>query len=232
MLNKSLFICYSTPNYSKLTNIFLNSLKELNVTNINHIIDTPSSKLLENSGFQTDLWFYCTRNKINHLINVLNNYETYIDIQYFIFTDCDINYIKNNINEWNNLEKNIINENKDIYFMHENVSNDVNSGFFVIKNNNNINNIINFFIEVLKTIDITDKSNMPFGDQTIINNLKHTINYGFISNDYVIFGTNIYNKNCCLFHHAVGCIDVNDKIKQINYIKLRFESKYTRNKRR
>ena len=41
--------------------------------------------------------------------------------------------------------------------MRENTSNDINSGFFVIKNNNNIKNIIKFFIEVLQTIDITEK---------------------------------------------------------------------------
>ena len=34
MLDKSLFICYSTPNYSKLTNICLNSLHDINVNNI------------------------------------------------------------------------------------------------------------------------------------------------------------------------------------------------------
>jgi len=63
---------------------------------------------------------------------------------------------------------------------------------------------------------------MPFGDQTIINNLKHIINYGFIPNDYVVFGSTIFNINKSLFHHAVGCIDVDDKIIQINKIKMAF----------
>jgi hypothetical protein len=44
------------------------------------------------------------------------------------------------------------NENKDIHFMREDSSEDVNSGFFIIKNNDNITNIINFFIEVLQTM--------------------------------------------------------------------------------
>ena len=221
MLKNSLFICYSTPNYSKLTSIFLDSLNNINVKNINHLIDNPST-LLKDTGFQTDLWYYCVRNKINHLINVINNYNNLHDIKYFIFTDCDIIYIKNNINEWYNLEEFIIKQNKDIYFMREDVTDDVNSGLFIIKNNGNIKNIINFFIEVLKTIDITEKNKMPFGDQSIINSLKNKINYGFIPNDYVIFGKQIFNKNKSLFHHAVCCIDVEDKILQINYIKSLF----------
>jgi hypothetical protein len=180
------------------------------------------SILFENTGFGTDLWYYCVRNKINHLINVLKNYDCLNNIKYFIFTDCDIIYIKKNINEWYNLENYIQNENKDIHFMREYLSDNVNSGFFIIKNNYNITNIINFFIEVLQTIDTTEKVKMPAGDQSIINNLKNKINYGFIPNDYVVFGSNIFNINKSLFHHAVCCRDVDDKIKQINQIKMAF----------
>ena len=221
MLNKSLFICYSTPNYSKLTNLCIKSLNDINVTNIEHKLDNPTISF-KNTGFQTDLWYYCIRNKLNHLIDILNNYDNLIDIQYFIFTDCDIIYIKKNVKEWYNLENYIINENKDIFFMREDTSNDVNTGFFIIKNNNNIKNIISFFIEILQTIDITKKNNMPFGDQSIINNLKNKINYGFIPNDYVIYATTIFNKNKSIFHHAVCCRDVDDKIIQINQITSAF----------
>lgn len=219
MLDNSLFICYSTPNYSKLTDIFLDSLKSINVENINHMIDNPDYDLYKNTGFQTDLWYYCVRNKINHLINVLNTYNTLPDIKYLIFTDCDVIYIKKNIHEWYNLENYVINENKDIYFMRESNSDKVNSGLFVIKNNNYIKNIINFFIEVLQTIDMTEKNNMPDGDQSIINELKNNINYGFIPNEYVIFGEDIYNKKKSLFHHAICCKDVDDKILQIKMMR-------------
>jgi uncharacterized protein (DUF1015 family) len=126
------------------------------------------------------------------------------------------------VNEWHNLEKFITNENKDVYFMRESRTNNVNSGFFIIKNNNNIKNIINFFVEVLQTIDTTEKRHMPLGDQSIINKLKNKINYGFIPNDYVIFGNTIYNIDKSLFHHAVCCRDVDEIIIQINQIKSRF----------
>lgn len=221
MLNRSLFICYSTPNYSKLTHICLESLNSINVKNIIHKIDNPSI-LYQITGFQTDLWYYCIRNKISHLIDVISNSCNSIDIEYFIFTDCDIVYVEKNINEWHNLEKFITNENKDVYFMRESRTNNVNSGFFIIKNNNNIKNIINFFVEVLQTIDTTEKRHMPLGDQSIINKLKNKINYGFIPNDYVIFGNTIYNIDKSLFHHAVCCRDVDEKIIQINQIKSRF----------
>jgi hypothetical protein len=218
MLNYSLFICYSTPNYSKLTNIFLDSLKNINVKHIEHLIETPILNLLNESGFQSDLWYYCVYNKIKHLVNILSIYDTFSNIKYFIFSDCDIIYLQNNIDEWNNLEYYINNDNKDIYFMRENISDDVNSGFFIIKNNENIEKIINFFTEVLQIFNITNKNKMPFGDQTIINNLKNKINYGFIPYDYIIFGKHIFNKNKSLLHHAIGCKNIDEKINQINNI--------------
>jgi hypothetical protein len=181
-----------------------------------------NTNLFKNTGFQTDLWYYCVRNKINHLIHVLKTYESLNNIKYFIFTDCDIIYIKKNKNEWYNLENYIQNDNKDIHFMRESSRNEVNTGFFIIKNNDNIKNTINFFIEVLQTMDTTEKVKMPYGDQSIINNLKNKINYGFIPNDYVILGTIIYNRNKSLFHHAVSCNDVDEKIIQINQIKPYF----------
>jgi len=106
--------------------------------------------------------------------------------------------------------------------MREDTSNDVNSGFFIIKNNDSISNIIEFFVKVVQIMDSTDKNQMPLGDQSIINKLKHEINYGFIPNDYVVFGTNIFNINKSLFHHAVCCRDVDDKIMQIIQIKCFF----------
>lgn len=218
MLDKSLFICYSTPNYTKLTNLFLDSLQSIHVTRIEHLLDNPDAELLKQTGFRTDLWYYSVRNKIQHLINILHKYTLSTDIHYFIFTDCDIIY-KNNITEWYNLEKYIHTTDKDIYFMRENTSERVNSGFFIMKNHN-IQNMIDFFTEVLETMDNTDKNDMFLGDQTVINNLKPKLNYDFIPNSYVIFGTDIYDIHKALFHHAVWCKDVDEKIKQIEYINV------------
>ena len=239
MIDKSLFICYSTPNYSEMTNVFLNSLHDIKANNINHMIDDKAPVAIDEScpwsGLsvsRSDLWYYCIRSKINHDIKVLKDYHNLKNIKYFIFTDCDVIYIKKNVHEWYNLENYIQNTNKDIYFMREGGSDEVNSGFYVIKNNNNIQNIMNFLVEVLQTIDATEKPATPLmgadpsvtrflwiEDQYIINNLKNKINYDFIPNDYVVHGDRIFNINKSLFHHAVGC---SDKMIQINKIKSAF----------
>jgi len=223
MINKSLFICYSTTNYQKVTDIFIESLNEIKVKNINHLLEEPCKTLLDQTGFRTKIWYYSVTNKIKHLIDTLINNKT-DGIEYFIFTDCDVIFFSKNINEWLNLEYFIKENDKDIFFMRENISNDVNSGFFIIKNNSNIYDIINFFNKVYYELQNTRIEEMRLGDQTIINNLKNEINYDYIPNEYTIFGENIFDKNKSLFHHAVCCMDTDDKIKQINVIKtLLFE---------
>ena len=209
-----------------MTNVFLNSLHDIKANNINHMIDDKAPVAIDEScpwsGLsmsRSDLWYYCLRSKINSLIKVLKDYHSSKNIKYFISTDCDVIYIKKNVHEWYNLENYIQNTNKDIYFMRDGGSAEVNGGFYIIKNNENITNIINFFVEVLQVMDTTEKAEMPLGDQSIINNLKNKINYGFIPNDYVVFADGIFNINKSLFHHAVGC---SDKMIQINQIKSAF----------
>ena len=225
MLDKSLFICYSTPNYSELTNMFLDSLRDINVNdnNLKHTLDCSTTEMFKETGCKSDLWYYCNRAKLRHFISVIKNHKLLTHIKYFISTDCDIFYIKKNIDEWSNLESFMQNENKDIYFMRESTTNDINGGFYIIKNNDNITSIIDFLTEVSKIFDLSKNAEVPMGEQQIINNLKYGINYGFIPNDYVVFGTSIYNSNKSLLHHAVGCGDVPDKILQINNVKKVFE---------
>jgi hypothetical protein len=219
MIYKSLIICYSTPNYESLTHIFKSSLLSIGIKedNICHKLDIPKEELMSKEGFQTNLWYYCLLSKIKHLIdtlekekekNINNSYE------YYVFSDCDIFYMKQNKQEWDNLESYIINTENQIYFMQDEGFDNVNSGFFVIKKNY-IEEAIAFFKEVYITMGITKKSDMQFGDQTIINNLKHKINYGLIPNEYVIYGKTIYNKKKALFHHAVSVGSIKGKIKQI-----------------
>jgi hypothetical protein len=102
--------------------------------------------------------------------------------------------------------------------MRENTSNDINGGFYIIKNNKNIYQIINFFIEVLNILSNSNKKDIPYGDQTIINNLKSTINFDYIPNDYMIWGENIHNINKSLLHHCVCVGDIKGKLKQISQI--------------
>jgi len=225
ILNQSLFICYSTPNYAEMTKLFLKSLNNIGVvSNIDHKIDYPDSSLMTTSGFRTPLWYHCIEQKLIHLVNTLKIKKSVSTIKYFISTDCDIIFIQKNIAEWKHLEYYINSQSKDIFYMRESSKNEINGGFYIIKNNANIDKIITFIEKIIEELHISMNNNdkitqIPLADQSIINNLKETINYGYIPNEYVIWATDIYNVNKSLFHHAVCTHNIAEKIEQINYVK-------------
>lgn len=229
MITDSLIICYSTPNYEKLVTMFKSSLYSIGVKdeNIKHKLDIPTDNLLSNTGFQTPLWYFCAYNKLKHLQNMLEEYKNK-PYKYIIFSDCDIQFFAKNKQEWSSLEKYIIESTNDIFFMRDDMEQytltDVNGGFYIIKNNNNINTIIDFFSNACKLILETPIEKMPYGDQNIINNIKNTVNYGFIPNEYIVYGTKIFNKNMSLFHHAICTKDVSDKIEQMDLVRDFFSS--------
>ena len=64
---------------------------DINVNNIKHMkdmLDVSGKK----TGFRSDLWYMCIKNKIKHLINTLKNNLN--NIKYFISTDCDTIHLK------------------------------------------------------------------------------------------------------------------------------------------
>jgi len=204
----------------------MESLKAIGVKNINHKLDDSKVVLdgQHKAGFGSDFWHYCVKAKIKHLVNTLKDTKS-VSPKYYIFTDCDVRMIQKNVTEWDSLQKYIDKEkpDKDVFFMIEGTSRDVNTGFFIIKNNTNLPQTISFFEQVLEIMEKSKIGEMPFGDQSIVNNIKDQLNFDFIPSEYVIFGNTIFNKNKCLVHHAIGTIGTNDKVLAMNDMKINIE---------
>ena len=110
--------------------------------------------------------------------------------------------------------------------MRENDTTDVNCGFFIIKNNDNLTNIINFLDKIYNIMIVTEPKDMLLGEQTLINQYKYEINFGYIPKEYVIWGSCVFDKNKSLFHHPVCCFNQQEKIQQISDIKTIFKNSY------
>ena len=96
LLDNSLIIAYSTPNY-KLRDNFINSLLKINFNkdNINLFIDNVMTKdqdVVSNSN----IWIKIKIKKLKNLIDILKNNITNINYKYFISSDCDINFLTDN----------------------------------------------------------------------------------------------------------------------------------------
>ena len=217
MLNNSCFICYSTKNYQPLTEICLRTIKQMGIndSNIYHKLDDIESSD-KKTGFQTKFWYYCVKNKIKHAVDtIIENKDKY---QYFIISDCDIRYIRQNKNKFNNLEKFINKNDNNFFFMKEFDSKNINSGFFIIKNKE-IDNSIDFLNKAFHILDKNKPNKFPYGDQSVINEIKQNIKYDYIPNKYVVWGTKIFNKKYAILHHSVCAKNVKEKMQQIKFIK-------------
>ena len=127
-MNQTAYIVYSTPNYKRLYNNFFFSLVGIGVDakHIFHKLDNPNIK---GRGFQSNLWYYCVRKKVEHFKTILK--EQIKNYKYFICSDCDIVFIYKNKQEWDNLYKFVDNSDKQIFYMQEGENEGINAGLTV-----------------------------------------------------------------------------------------------------
>ena len=224
LLHESIIICYSTPNYEPLTNIALESLYKININsnNIKHKLDILPD--LKDTGFMGDLFYYCIIKKVKHLVDMLKQYKN--TSKYYISLDLDIWFIENNIHHWDNLQSFIDNNPNHVFFMKESTNSEANGGFFIIKNEN-IDETITFFENIYHKLITTPRNELRMLEQELINNDKHLIKYDYIPTEYVVWGEQIFNSSKSLFHHAVCCKNIQEKMFQINSIKQIFMTKMT-----
>jgi hypothetical protein len=218
MLENFLIICYTTPNYERITEHFLNCLDTITVPKANICIkrDIPPIELMQKEGFKSNLWYYCLITKFKHLIDsLILNKDKY---DYYISSDCDIQFLYHHIDKWYDLEEYMKTNNKDIYFMREGLTEEVNGGFYIICNQN-LDSTINFLKSVYDEMIITPYSKMELGDQTIINKkIIGMTNIGKIPLQYVVWGHDIYDHTNSLVHHAVQTSGTIDKMVQMKKV--------------
>jgi len=217
-MNQTAYIVYSTPNYKRLYNNFFFSLVGIGVDakHIFHKLDNPNIK---GRGFQSNLWYYCVRKKVEHFKTILK--EQIKNYKYFICSDCDIVFIYKNKHEWDNLYKFVDNSDKQVFYMQEGENEGINAGFCIIKQNY-VKEMISFYDIILEKMSVTPRVEMPLGDQTFVNHLQADINYEYIPNIYIVFGWTIFNNKTALIHHAIGSEQINGKLNQIISIKKKF----------
>jgi hypothetical protein len=230
LLNESLIIAYATQNY-ELKDNFLSSLKDLQIDNKN--ISLFIDKNLQEDGnviANSNLWKQCKINKLKNLIDVLKKNYNNSKYKYFISSDCDIWFINENEKEWDNLQQYIDNMNKDIFFMAEGEDLDgrggfsINNGFFIIKNNDNLIDIIIFLTNIYNKVSNINISDLPYlVYHHIFNDDKYNINFFYIPNDCCVWSYRIFNYDKALLHHPVCSETIDQKKEKIANIKRRFD---------
>jgi hypothetical protein len=127
--------------------------------------------------------------------------------EYFVMTDCDIHFFNEClIHDIVHVAKN---KNLDYYGTHDGGETLYNTGFFVIKNSEEMRSIMNTVVTRLET------EKPPHADQSIICELITQYKHESIPTEYYIVGYNpdAIHKNL-LYHHATQAKDDEDKLQQ------------------
>ncbi len=208
---KILWISFCTHNYKILTDRCNYSLNKMLLFNdeYTHVIRQKGCSLKkgENTGFQSDSWYFCIYEKLKYASSSVYDSS---DFDYIIVHDHDIQFFEH---KWNELFEYIDNSRYSIFLMREGEEEEkMNGGFYIIKGH--------YYDEYVKFINILlckDLKRYELGDQTYFNLNLHKLDYDFIPDKYIIWAKNIHgkNKDDVLLHHAVMDSKLDDKLKQM-----------------
>jgi hypothetical protein len=189
-----------TENYLPLYSKWKDTLPE-GFTPVSCKLETNETKF----GFKSNSWYDAIQFKLISVLNILSQKK---DGEIILLSDSDILFFKKD-KTLINLATKHFNENSDLdlWISRENTINEVNTGFYFIKNNNKTRNFISNGIKKCKELDL--------GDQTYFNQeLNKYLKWDYIPNIYTIWSTQIYDKNNAIFHHATCAYNVEQKLDQ------------------
>lgn len=164
--------------------------------------------------FRDKAWYVGVSSKIRFLYKIMNSLPEGCSVG---LCDADTQTFKPD--KIYDLKKIIDENNLDYTGIHEDPyerNRIVNSGFFILKNNNCTNKMIYY-------VSSENLSNYFLGDQDMINNylIHNNIKYHLMpSSEFSVAPLpNLFNKNKIAFHHANATTNVEQKKEQINYVR-------------
>lgn len=179
----------------------------------------PNAKLIQITqdkfGFATQSWYDAIKYKIQHFIDVLSNSP---DGEIVICSDCDIFFTNSSDALKNYIIGEFDKQPLDFLFMREAESQYVNGGFYVVKNSLRVRSILQ------KAKEYCNKKS-PLADQDFFNGdgfRKSDVKWTYIDYKLVAWGNHVFDKSKTLFHHAVCCRNIKEKIKQQDKISRTF----------
>lgn len=182
----------------------------------------PNAKLIEipqdNFGCLSQSWYDAIKLKIQHFNNVL---ETLPEGEIVICCDCDIFFVRSNDELKKYITDHINKHNLDFLFMREGKVEQVNGGFYAVKNSSLVRKALS------SAIQYCDKKT-TFADQDFFNGVEFKtsgIKWDYIDYNLVAWAELIFNRRKTLFHHAVCTKNIEEKIKQQDKVArlLRFQ---------
>jgi len=200
MLKDTCLISYSLSN-DYLSKHLVNSTKDL--IDANHIYIKDDS-MLSKVYFDDRFHVHSKKRRLNHYKNKLmllkHKYNT------FIITDCNCRFFCN-MGGWTELYNLIKESKKQIFFMKDDGTDNIHTGFFVIKHS-----YVDVFVNYIKNTLLHDNIELS-NQQLVLTNAVNDLSCEFIPSKFIIWGYKftILHKKYYVLHHFVSKSNNDDK---------------------
>lgn len=236
LMDSVLFGSSAADNYRTLTQSWKTSLQEAGVQkqNIMHISYQIPRGYKPEIKFKSDTYNYCIKMKLENMLKVFKTVQSGNSHHRYIFwSDCDVQFFPNRLQEWKKLIRFMEEKDRDIYYPHEYSENDtplLNAGVLMYKKSKS-DIVVDFYEmihkrwnEILEEYDgrLPEMiARYPFFDQSLIREEKHKINYELIPQRWQIHARERQEeyRKTILFHHAVDTITLYDKIEKMEKVR-------------
>lgn len=197
-------LCVYSENYVDLFNKFRDSVP------LGFELKPKKIELLPPFGFQTDSWYSAIEQKIRY---VLDSIKTVPENALFCISDTDIYFFGKTNELYTYVQRCFQRDTKlQLLVMEEDDIQKPNGGFMVLKNSPKIRRLIENMLE-------GTAKKLPLADQSILYRDIPYVKHQYIDRDLVAWGTKMKNPQKVLFHHAVCCRTVEEKLSQQELIK-------------
>lgn len=203
-------ITYYTKTHEHMFNEFL--INSLNLHNEFEVISSTGKQHSNDGNYFSEGFNETTKDKIIFLLNVLEN--SVDENEFVLFSDVDIIFLKP--------IKNYLTQYFEYDIVFQNGFGGLNTGFFLLKNNNVIKKLLQDVIENCYLYD---------NDQITLNNVikNHNVKFSMFGDEILspahILGPRIWNgedlriPNNTLVFHACWCEGTDKKIKLLEYVR-------------
>jgi hypothetical protein len=220
--DKVIVVTTTSANYAPIFEAAFDSTIDRSVVDV-RVFNTDLSMYTE-FGFQTEAWYVGVKAKIDNLLSVMNEQA---EGTYVVMSDADIQFF--NTRKIPDLVEHARANALDFYGMEELDTHDFNTGFFVVRNNQNTRDLLN----------LSEFKHPSLGDQSIINerlgllnsegneygDFAQRIKYDFIPKKHIIQARNVpvdpspETIDDIMCHHATHVTNTEDKIEQLRWVR-------------
>jgi len=229
------FFASYTHNYKPLHDLWRETLVSIGVKPHNihaKAYPLPETPLSGEVRFKTKAYALCllhkVKNNLEHLIAYRQSGATH---KYLVLSDSDIWFLQNREHSWKSLVTFIEQSDADLFYPFERIDEDgkqvLNAGFLIFKSSildraieyfGAMLDKINHAFDTLSLFEMYEK--YPFIDQSIVNQETFGLKVEKIPTRWHVQGNHYKEEEAktVLFHHAIQCRTMTEKIEQINKV--------------